>query len=750
MKTVRLSFLLLLFVVFLNSCNKTRTKNYLQYVDPLIGTAFPVSNFENSRGDEYVSSGLTIPSVSAPFGMTQWTLQSQSTEQKGIPPFFSGRIRFQGFRGTHWLNGSRSKDYGSFTVFPTSLKGSYRFLPGQRETMYMYNSEFASPAYFSILMPEANIITELTATKRSAIFKFSWLTPNLPAIIIDINSDNGKGFIKVDRKSEEIYGYNPVSLPNAKEGTTDGFAGYFVAKFDTKIVNSGTYTGMDYEFGVNQRKNMDKIGAFVTFDLNNNLPVKMKIGTSFTSIENARKNLDSEISAWDFNNIKTDLEKTWNEILGRIEIESDNLDEQTKFYSSFYRSLLQPRLFSDVNGEYCGFADDTVIHIANGFEYYGDFATESSYRTQMPLLSLVVPDEYTGMIKSLIAKAEQGGWLPSASLMNNYSSVAVGDFSATIIADACMQGFDFDYNKAYYYLQKNAFELPELIDYNNGKGRRNLDSYIELGYIPLEEALAGTDKNGGQVSQTLEYAYNDWCVAQMAKKLGKMDDYKNLLLRSYNYSNLFDLEKNFVCGKFADDTFTNEFNASTLMPYLTEGTPEQYSFFAPHDAEGLIEIMGGKNQFQQKLIELVKHNGLWPGNEPSQQIPYLFNAVENWGETQKVVKDIVVTQYGMSPEGLSRNDNAGQMSAWYVFSSIGFYPTCPGSNSYQLSAPIFDKVTLKLDKKYYHGKRFTIEAKSSINRNPFTKVEWNGKDIEPMITHENIRKGGKLVFSGNQ
>ena len=746
MKNIQLNIILIFLILVLSSCNKTPTKNYIQYVNQLIGTAYAPPGTRANRGGNYIESGQTIPAVSTPFGMTQWTIQSQSSERAGIPPFYSGRIRFQGIRATHWLNGTCSNDYGSFTVFPTNLKNSYRLLPGQRETMFMYNSEINSPAYLAILMPELNIMSEITSTKRSAIMKFSWVTPEIPTIIVDVNSDLGKGFIKIDAEKGEIYGYNPAYKSNKNKDNPTGLVGYFVAKFDTKIISSGSYSGMNFEQGINERKNEKSIGAYVSFDLNDNSPVKMKIGTSFTSIENARKNLEAEIPGWDFNKIKTDLENTWNNILGRINVESNDNKALTKFYTALYRSLLQPRIYSDVNGEYPRFTNDSTIQIAKEFDYYGDFATWNSYRTQMPLLALIAPHEYNDMIKSLIAKAEQGGWLPVASEMNTYSTDAIGDFSSTIIADACIKGFNFDYKKAYKYLRKNAFESPDITCYNNGKGRRSLDSYIELGYIPLEDE----NTNGGQVTRTLEYAYNDWCIAQVAKKLGKKSDYDELMGRSLNYINVFDTEKNMVCGKYADDTFTDEFNANNLMPYITEGTPGQYSFFVPHDINGLIELAGGNNEFREKLQNIFDTKSIWPGNEPGQLIPFLFNSTGDWEKTQTTVKEILAANYGIETDGLSRNDLAGQMSAWYVFSALGFYPTCPASIVYQLSAPVFRKVTLRLDKNYYQGKNLVLETKSENRLKPFTKVEWNGKEIKPEITYKNILDGGKLVFLKNE
>jgi len=249
-----------------------------------------------------------------------------------------------------------------------------------------------------------------------------------------------------------------------------------------------------------------------------------------------------------------------------------------------------------------------------------------------------------------------------------------------------------------------------------------------------------------QVSRTIEYAYDDWAVAQVANKLGKTTDYKELMGRSLNYQNVFDPEKGWVCGRFADGTFTNEFNATAHLPYITEGTPKHYTFYVPHDVPGLIELMGGKEKFQNELNLLIDNKEYWHGNEPSHQIPYLFNYVGDWKKTQSTVKNLLSTEYGTGPGGISGNDDAGQMSAWYVFGAVGFYPVCPGSNEYQLSSPIFTKVTFNLDKKYYPGGKFVFEAEPGNNMKSFAKIKLNGTEIEPSIKHEDLQKGGKLEF----
>jgi predicted alpha-1,2-mannosidase len=273
-----------------------------------------------------------------------------------------------------------------------------------------------------------------------------------------------------------------------------------------------------------------------------------------------------------------------------------------------------------------------------------------------------------------------------------------------------------------------------------------LESYLQYGYIPLEDPVDYAFHRGEQVSRTLEYAYNDWAVAQVAKKLSNTEDFDELTARSYNYSNVFDIEKGWVCGRFTDETFTDEFNAGGDMPYITEGTPKHYTWYVPHDVEGLIELMGGPETFHNKLNSLIDNKEYWHGNEPSHQIPYLFNYVDNWEKTQKTVKHILRTEYDTGAGGLSGNDDAGQMSAWYVFGAMGFYPVCPGSNEYQLSSPVFEKVTLHLDPEFYPGGEFILKAEKGNQYSTFSSVKLNGTETAPVIHHEDIQRGGKLEF----
>ncbi len=746
MKIIRPIALYIVFILII-SCSQKENKNYLQYVDMLTGTGPAATPSATKREGDRVNNGQTIPAVTAPFGMTQWTPQTQSTETKCIAPFYWGSPFIQGFRATHWTSGSCVQDYGSFTIFPTVIENNFTYLPGQRRTMYMYDADNSTPAYFTALLPVHNILTEITATRRGGFFRFSWLDAKNATIIMDVNSDEGEGFIRIDTERNEITGYNPVHRIYNGNGKPAGFSGYFVATFDKPISRTGTYAENQFFHGVNEQKNKHQIGAYVSFDIEPSEALKMKIGTSFTSIDNARLNMETEIPGWDFDKTKQDLENSWNEMLGRIDVEGGSEEDMNKFYTAMYHSLMHPRLFSDVNGEYPEFGGGKTIKKAEGFDYYCDFSNWDIYRAQMPLVSLVAPKQYEDMVKSLIEKAEQGGWLPIFPMWNSYTSAMIGDHSTSVIADALAKGFSFDTEKAYRYMRKNAFETPDNEEeYIDGKGRRALQSYMEFGYIPLEDEVEHAFHRREQVSRTMEYAYNDWAVAQVAQKLGETADYNELMGRSLNYANVFDTDKGWVCGRHADGIFTHDFNAGQTMYYITEGTPKHYTWHVQHDIPGLIELMGGQEAFTKKLHSFIDNNEYWHGNEPSHHIPYLFNYVGNWRKTQSTVKYLLQNEYDTGSGGLSGNDDAGQMSAWYVFGAMGFYPVCPGSNEYQLSSPIFDKVTLRLDKNFYSGKSLVLKTSPDNRYGVFSTVKLNGREIRHMITHEDIRKGGSLKF----
>lgn len=736
--------LILLFILF-NSCKKTPDSNLLKYVDITIGTAKADTQAARDNPGDHVDYGQTIPAITAPFGMTQWTPQNRLSETKCVAPYYMDIELIQGFRATHWTNGSCVQDYGSFTLMPVS--GYFDHRPSLRHAKLYFERKDISPAYGIYHIPEYMIIAELTATRRCGFFRFSYADPTNAGIVIDVNSDEGVGYIKIDPERREIIAANPVHRIYSGHGKSAGFSGYMVIRFDTGFKDFGTYTDYQNFSKETELSGMPKLGAYILFNSSKDDVVNVKIGTSFTSIEKARENLDSEIPDWDFDRVRSNLETTWEQLLGRIRIEGGTDQDLTQFYSAVYRSCLHPRLFSDVDGSYVGFAEDTVIHKAEGFDYYCDFSAWDTYRAQMPLLSIIAPKEYEDMTRSLVKKAEQGGWLPIFPMWNSYTSAMIGDHCGAILGDAIMKGFNPDKEAAWKYMRKNAFETPsDYQEYLDGKGRRALRTYMEYGYIPLEDEVLEAFHQREQVSRTLEYAYNDWVLSQVAGKLNYSDDAAELKERARNYVNVFDPDKGWVNGRHIDGVFTSDFNADKSMPWITEGTPKHYTWYVPHDVDGLIDLMDGKENFLSKLQEFVDNREYWHGNEPSHHIPYLFNFAGRWDLTQKTVTHLLETEYSATKGGLSGNDDAGQMSAWYVFSSMGFYPVCPGSNEYQLAAPLFKKITLNLDKNYYPGQPFEIIARRDNPNAIFSKVKLNNQVIGTSFLHKELQSGGKLVF----
>jgi len=738
--------ILLLLIVILSACNHKTKTNYIQFIDQKIGTSISTTLTADDKRQENPVGGQTIIGVSAPFGMTQWTPQLQSGQRKCEAPYYYGNIYAEGFRATHWISGSCEKDYGSFSILPTTLSQEYKFLPNRRPTLCMINYEDISPAYMSVGFVNEKLLAEVTGTERCGFFRFSWLLPIDPAIMISINNEYNKGFIKIDLENQEIIGYNPVQQFYHNKGESAGIAGYFVAKFNQQFDQYGTFGNFDEQKGNTQAEDQRELGAYVSFKPENDEPLLLKVGTSFTSIENARKNLETEVEDWDFYKTKNRLEQQWNEILGRIEVETTDSVAKTEFYTALYHSLLQPRLMNDTNGDYPVFGQMDSIRNTTDFNYYGDFLSWNTSRAQMPLLSLIVPERYSDMVHSLLVMAKDGGWFPSSPIMNNYNNSETGDYGSSIIVDAAMKGFDFDYTLAYEYLKKNAMVIATPSELAAGMGRPGLESYIQNGFIPLEEQLLYCPQTESQVSRTLEYAYNDWCTAQLADKLGHKDDFETLNMRALSFTNVFDENQGWMNGRLEDGSYVTEFEPDQQQAFFNNKTAHQYSWYVPHDVPTLIDLLGGEDRFTEELTSFLSSSDYKHADPVTQHIPYLYNYMGDWESTQKHVKEILNRDYKLNIGGLSGHDNAGQLSAWYVFSSLGFYPTCPGSNEYQLSSPIFEKATLHLDKKYYQGEKLVLTTDSKSNSTIFSQVTLNKKKIGTFITQEDIRNGGELRF----
>jgi len=705
--------------------------DFVDFVDPMIGTA---------------NTGQTFPAVGLPFAMTQWTPQTQDTENKCISPYYYKDTKIQGFRGTHFWSGSCTQDYGSVTVMP--MTGPLKVSPAARASSFRHGDETASPDCYCAVLSDYGVRAEMTGLSRSSILRFTFPLSEDAIVLVHPNPKKGEGTVRIIPEKREIVGTNPVHRIYQGSGKPAGFSGYFVAVFDQPFAGYGTWSGETvHPNRLEQNGENGSPGAFVKFNPSGNRMVHVRIGTSFTSVENARENLEKEIPSFAFERTRRVVRETWKEALGRISLRGGTREQKINFYTSLYHALLMPRTFSDADGSYPKFAGGDSLCVANGFTYYDDFSLWDTFRALHPLLILVEPPaRIRDMVLSLLAKADQGGWLPNFPGWNSYTSAMIGDHAVSMVVDAYLKGIrGFDAAHAYAVMRKNATESPaDQAEYLDGKGRRALPAYLKHGYIPVEEEVREAFHKREQTSRTLEYCYDDFVLSQMAKSLGKAGDASLFLSRAYNYQNVFDSTTGFVRGRHVDGSWVVPFDPTKAQPYITEGTPWQYTWFVPHDVHGLIRLMGGRTAFVAKLDTFFEKQYYWHGNEPSHQIAYLYDYAGVPWKTQQRVRDVLKREYHVGPDGLSGNDDTGQMSAWYVFSALGFYPVCPGSPHYEIGSPIFEEVRIRLG----NGKLFIIRAEGVSDENRFIQsAELNGKTYgRPWISHEDLARGGTMVF----
>lgn len=736
------SWTILLSTLCLFSCNQQENK-FEKYVNPLIGTDIRIVQGKDKNSTE--ERGQIIPAVGVPHGMTNWVAQTQATEQKCHPPYYYFQDAIQGFRASHWMNGSCTQDYGSVTIMPLSNK--LETDPAKRASSFDHAQETATPSYYSVDLNDYGIHTELTGLSRAGIMQFSFEQDGDHYIVIEPNSDEGIAFVEIDPEKKEITGYNPVHRIYQGYGKEASFSGHFVIQLNEEIADYGVWDSTTITPGRKSAKGQKHaVGAWIKLASDKPGKTLVKVATSFTSIDNARKNLASEIPEWDFNEVRQASSDTWNQALGQIAVKGNNEEEKVKFYSALYNTHFLPRTFSDVDGSYPKFDGGGQIMKMDHGTYYCDFSQWDTYRAVHPLFSILTPSRNGDMAHSLVLKGQQGGWLPIFPSWNSYTAAMIGDHCIAMIGDAIVKDTPgFDYEEAYTLMRKNAFEAnPDSGSYRDGKGRRAMESYLKYNYVPLEDQVTEAFHRREQVSRTLEYAYDDFVLAQVAKKLGKTDDYKALIKRAENYRNVIDPETGYARGRHADGTWIEPFDPFASTSFICEGTPYHYTWYAPQDIAGLIRHMGGKERFINRLDNFFEGNYYWHGNEPGHHIAYLFAyAGEPW-KTQKWVHDIINREYFTTPDGLSGNDDAGQMSSWLVFSMVGFYPVCPGMPYYVIGSPSFEESVITLE----NGKKFTIEAKGASEKNIYIQsATLNGQPYnKSYILHKDIMNGGILSF----
>lgn len=708
------------------------SEQFADYINPLIGTSAM-----------FTYPGNCFPAVCPPFGTTQW---SAETSRDGDLPYYyspysySENSRIEGFVGSHFPSGSCMSDYGSIALMP--LRGALITHRSGRASSFSHRNEEAHPYSYSVLLDDTQIKSDMTATQCCGFFRFSFEGERDSSwVLIDAFSRghlvNGReqntraeGYVLVDPEKREVVGYNAFR-----------FKGYFSARFDRPFSVFGTYRDSMVFRGEKELRG-ENIGAFLGFDLENDQTVEVQVGTSFISIDQARLNIEKEIGDKSFESTLDETRGSWNRALGKIRIGGASQDRRTIFYTALYHCLLLPRIFSE-HGTYRS-AFDGRVH--EGISY-NDFSLWDTFRAQHPLLTILEPDRTAEMVQALVDMYRQGGWMPKWP-NPYYTSVMIGTHSDAVIADAFLKGIaEFDVDTAWQAMYKNAMQPGDSIY----EARGGLELYKHYGYLPADSIEEGTSRN-------LEFSYGDYCLAQMAGALGKKEDREYFLNRSRNYRNSFNSRNLFMMGRNADGSWIEPFSPTANGDrYYTEGTAWQYTWYVPHDVQGLIDLMGGADRFNARLDSvftqaLDRNLAQWNGyynhaNEPSQQAPYLFNYALAPYKTQQWVRKIMSENYlySNSPGGLPENDDCGQMSAWYVFSALGFYPVCPGQPVYQIGSPLFPEASIHLD----NGKVFTVRALNTGEDNIYIQsATLDGKSYDrSWISHSDILAGGELVFT---
>jgi predicted alpha-1,2-mannosidase len=721
--------------------------------------------------------GQTYPAVGFPFAMTNWTPQTRAGEVKCIAPYYFTDTRIQGFRGSHFLSGSCVPDYGSMTLMPGT--GDLRTEATERSSSFERSSEKATPYEYSVDLADYHVRAQVTGTERAGFMLFQFQKNAKQSwIVVENNSRGGDGWVRIDSSKMEITGSVPVRREYAGSGKLAGFSSYFVIQFDRPFVTSGTWISQKARPGEAEQNGDGKtpgviripavmtstggasaasvhvpvgnprggFGVYVDFgEVHSGQTIKVRIGTSFVSVDEARKNLRGEIPDWHYKSVREKARAQWHQQLSKIEIQGSSPD-RTVFYTALYHAMLAPRIYSDIDSTYPRFAAHGEVERSNGGIVYDDFSLWDIFRAQLPLLTIIDPSRDAEMMQSLVLKGVQGGFLPIFPAWNSYTSEMVGDHATVALVDAYNKGIrNFDVATAYHLMRKNATEIPSSrVEYLDGKGRRGLRSYLKYGYIPLEDHIDDAFHKNEQVSRTLEYAYDDAMLAKFAGELGKTDDEKAFTAHGQNWKNVIDPQTGFARGRHADGSWVTPFDPAGKYTWITEGLPWQYTFFVPQDVKGLIEREGGPRKFEARLDQLFRENLYAHGNEPSHHIAYLYNAAGVPWKTQQQVRSLMKSEYRDGSGGLAGNDDAGQMSAWYVLSALGWYQVCPGIPEYWIGSPSFDHMEIHLP----NGRTLRIVAVGAESGKRYVKkVHLNGKAVSDWkLSYEQIMRGGELIY----
>ncbi|WP_232734694.1 GH92 family glycosyl hydrolase [Polaribacter sp. ALD11] len=740
------SWILMILLFCVNTNLKAQNSSYIEskdlvdFVNPLMGTD---SSFDLSNGNTY-------PAIATPWAMNFWTPMTSKMGDGWTYKYDENKIR--GIKQTHqpspWVN-----DYAAFSLM--AVTGDLKFQEDERQSWFSHKAETVKPYHYSVYLADYDVVAEVAPTERAAHFKFTFPESDKSYIVLD--AFNKGSMVKIIPEERKIIGY----CRNNSGGVPENFHNYFVAEFDTDFELNHTWTDgwQLLENSVNSEG--EHVGAIVGFKTEKGKTVHVKVASSFISPEQAQLNLSREIGADTFEDTKKKAKQAWETELNKIQIEDDNIDNLRTFYSSLYRVLLFPRKFYEFD------ANNKVVHYSpyNGKVLPGYMFTDNgfwdTFRAVFPFFNMMYPELNGQIMQGLANTYKESGWLPEWA-SPGHRDVMIGSNSASIIADAFLKGAkNMDAEILFEAMLKNATVADGRPV--NSVGRAGLEYYNKLGYVPYDVNIHEN------AARTLEYAYADFTIAQMAEKMGKTKIAKKYFEKSMNYKNLFDPSTNWMRGKNEDGNFQSPFNPLKWGDAFTEGNSLHYTWSVFHDIEGLIDLMGGKKQFAAKLdevfemppkfdasyygftiheireMQIVNMGNYAHGNQPIQHMIYLYNYTNQSYKAQEKVRDVLTKLYSATPDGYCGDEDNGQTSAWYVFSALGFYPVTPGVDEYVIGSPLFKKATLHLE----NGNTFEITSKNNSNTNVYIQgAQLNGKAYQnTFIKFNTLQNGGTLNFN---
>lgn len=708
----------------------------VDYVNPLMGTLSKLS----------LSTGNTYPAIAMPWGMNFWMPQTGKMGNGWAYVYTEDKIR--GFKQTHqpspWIN-----DYGQFAIMPVT--GKVVFDQDNRASWFSHKAEIAQPHYYKVYLADHDVVTEITPTERAAMFRFTF-PENDSYVIIDA-LDRGS-YVKIIPEQNKIIGYTTRN----SGGVPQNFKNYFVVVFDKPFTYNATVGNNEIRRGDTEAQE-DHTGAVIGFKTRKGEIVHARVASSFISPEQAELNL-KELGGDSFDQLVQKGRAEWNKVLGRIQVEDDNIDNLRTFYSCLYRSLLFPRSFHEIN------AKGEIVHYSpyNGEVLPGYMFTDTgfwdTFRCLFPFLNLMYPEMNVKMQEGLVNTYKESGFLPEWA-SPGHRGCMVGNNSASVVADAYLKGLrGYDIETLWEAVKHGANAVHPRV---SSTGRLGFDYYNELGYVPYDVKI------NESAARTLEYAYDDWCIYQLGKKLGKPESEIGIYAKhAMNYKNLYDPEHKLMRGKNADGKFQSPFNPLKWGDAFTEGNSWHYTWSVFHDPQGLIDLMGGKKEFNIMMdsvfnvpplfdesyyggviheireMQIMNMGNYAHGNQPIQHMIFMYNySGEPW-KAQYWTREVMDKLYSATPDGYCGDEDNGQTSAWYVFSALGFYPVCPGTDEYILGSPLFKSVTLNLE----NGKKVVIKTENNNKNNRYVQsLKLNGKNYtRNYFRHEDLMKGAVINY----